>query len=373
MAEDRIILYCAGDVGPNRDDPDTMFRNVRSVLKEGDICFCQLELNLSSRGTPLPQARLPMRADPASARAIRNAGFHVVSFASNHCMDWGRDAFFDTIDALKRENMAVVGVGAAIEEARKPAIIERKGIRIAFLAYNSVLPMAYWAEEGRPGCAPLRAFTVYEQIEHDQPGTPCRVHTFTHKADLSAMVDDIRKAKAQADLVIVSTHWGVHFIPAVIADYEKEIAYTAIDAGADLIIGHHPHILKGIEVYKGKIIFHSLCNFALELPFQFDRKLKETTRHKEIQNLNPDWGVDPEYPMPPDTRKTILAKCVISGKKIEKVSFLPVYLNTRAEPEFLAPDDKRFGDVTRYIEEITRSQGFDTQFVPEEGEIVVRI
>ena len=249
-------------------------------------------------------------------------------------MDWGQDALFDTIDALEKESLAVIGVGENIAEARKPAIIDCKGTRIAFLAYNSVLPMAYWAEEGRPGCAPLRAFTVYEQIEHDQPGTPCRVHTFSHKADLAAMVDDIRKAKSQADLVIVSTHWGVHFIPAVIADYEKEIAHAAMMPARTLIVGHHPHILKGIEVYKGKVIFHSLSNFALELPFQFDKKLRETTRHKEIQNLNPEWEADPEYPMPPDTRKTVLVKCVISGKTIEKVSFLPAYLTTRPNLNF---------------------------------------
>jgi poly-gamma-glutamate synthesis protein (capsule biosynthesis protein) len=371
MAADTIIMYCAGDVGPNRDDPDSMFRTVAPLLKEGDIGFCQLEVNFSMRGTPLPQARLPMRADPAGARAMRDAGFHVVSFASNHCMDWGRDAFFDTIDALTKEKLAVIGVGSTLEEARKPAVLECKGTRIAFLAYNSVLPMAYWAEEGRPGCVPLRAFTVYEQIEHDQPGTPCRVHTFPHKADLTAMVDDIRKAKSQADLVIVSTHWGVHFIPAVIADYEKEIAHAAIDAGADLIVGHHPHILKGIEVYKGKVIFHSLSNFALELPFQFDKKLRETARHKEIQNLNPEWEADPEYPMPPDTRKTVLVKCVLSGKTIEKVSFLPTYLTTRAEPEFLTSGDTRFMEVMEYIEEITRSQGFDTRFILNGDEVVI--
>jgi poly-gamma-glutamate capsule biosynthesis protein CapA/YwtB (metallophosphatase superfamily) len=372
MATDKIILYCAGDVGPNRDDPDSMFRAVTPVLKGGDVNFCQLELNFSTRGTPLPQARLPMKADPAGARAIGDAGFNVVSFASNHCMDWGRGAFFDTIDALKKEKLAVIGVGENIVEARKPAIIECKGTGIAFLAYNSVLPMAYWAEEGRPGCVPLRAFTVYEQIEHDQPGTPSRVHTFPHKDDLAAMVDDIKNAESQADLVIVSMHWGVHFIPAVIADYTKEIAYTAIEAGADLIVGHHPHILKGVEVYKGKVIFHSLGNFALELPFQFDNKLKGTTRHKEIQSLNPQWDADPEYPMPPDTRKTILVKCVISGKTIEQVSFLPAYLNTRAEPEFLASGDRRFTEVTGYIEEITRSQGFDTRFLPDGDEIIVR-
>jgi poly-gamma-glutamate capsule biosynthesis protein CapA/YwtB (metallophosphatase superfamily) len=371
MTKDTIIMYCAGDVGPNRDDPDSMFRSVAPALQKGDVNFCQLELNLTKRGTPLPQARLPMRADPAGARAIRDAGFHVVSFASNHCMDWGRDAFFDTIDALTEQKLAVIGVGATLVEARKPAILECKGTRIAFLAYNSVLPMAYWAEENRPGCVPLRAFTVYEQIEHDQPGTPCRVHTFPHKADLAAMVDDIRTAKSQADLVIVSTHWGVHFIPAVIADYEKEIGHAAIDAGADLIVGHHQHILKGIEVYKGKVIFHGLSNFALEFPFQFDKKLRETASHKEIQNLNPEWEADPEYPMPPDTRKTILVKCMISNKTIEKVSFLPAYLTVRAEPELLTSGDKRFMEVTEYMKEITRSQGFDTQFVLNGNEVIV--
>ena len=118
MATDKIILYCAGDVGPNRDDPDSMFRAVAPLLKEGDIGLCQLELNFSTRGTPLPQARLPMKADPAGARAIGNAGFHVVSFASNHSMDWGRDAFIDTIDALKKDKLAVIGVGENIVEAR---------------------------------------------------------------------------------------------------------------------------------------------------------------------------------------------------------------------------------------------------------------
>ena len=158
MATDKIILYCAGDVGPNRDDPDSMFRAVAPLLKEGDIGFCQLELNFSTRGTPLPQARLPMKADPAGARAIGDAGFHVVSFASNHCMDWGRDAFFDTIDALKKEKLAVIGVGENIVEARKPAVLDCKGTRIAFLAYNSVLPMAYWAEEESPGLCSASCF-----------------------------------------------------------------------------------------------------------------------------------------------------------------------------------------------------------------------
>lgn len=102
-----------------------------------------------------------------------------------------------------------------------------------------------------------------------------------------------------------------------------------IDAGADLIVGHHPHILKGIVIYKGKMIFHSLGNFALELPFRFEKGLRETARHKEIRDFNPEWEADPEYPMPPDTRKTVLVKCVILGTSIERIFFLPVYLNTQ--------------------------------------------
>jgi poly-gamma-glutamate synthesis protein (capsule biosynthesis protein) len=366
-------MYCAGDVGPDREDPDSMFRSVMPVLKKGDVNFCQLEVNFSQRGTPLPQARLPMRADPAGAPALRRTGFHIVSLASNHCLDWGKEAFLDTINFLKKEKIAVIGAGITLAQARKPALFTGKGTRIAFLAYNSILPEGYWAEENRPGCAPLRAFTVYEPIEHDQPGTPCRFHTFTQRTDLKAMVDDIKKAKSKADLVIVSTHWGVHFVPTVIPDYAKEIAHAAIDAGADLILGHHPHILKGIEVYKGKVIFHSLGNFALELPFRFDKKLKGTVRHEEIKNLNPGWETDPVYPMPPDTRKTILGKCLFSKKRVEQVSFLPVYLSSGAEPEILNAADARFFEVKGYMEEITNSQGFNTRFTVKGNEVMVRV
>jgi hypothetical protein len=371
MAADDIVIYLVGDVGPNRENPDSMFAQVAAMLKGGDVGFCQLEENLSIRGTPLPQARLPMRADPSGARAIRNAGFHVVSFAGNHCMDWGSEAFQDTRENLAKENLAVIGAGSNIDEARRPAIIECKQNKIAFLAYSSILPEGYWAEENRPGCAPMRASTLYEQVEHDQPGTPCRIHTFPHRADLASMREDIHKAKALADIVIVSMHWGIHFIPAVISDYEREVGHQAIDAGANLIVGHHPHILKGIEIYKGKAIFYSLANFALELPFAFDGSLRDSSRHAEIASLNPKWDTDPEFPMPPDTRRTIAVKCRVSGKQIHKISYLPAYLNVRAEPEFLAATDARFAEVREYVAEITRSQGLAAQFSQDGNEIIV--
>ncbi|NLL20624.1 MAG: CapA family protein [Firmicutes bacterium] len=370
---DDLLLYAVGDIAPEREDPISIFDNVKTTFKAGDIVFGQLETNLTKRGTPLPHVRHARRGSPKIAKALKDAGFTVVSFASNHCMDLGQEAFFDTLDALKSQDLLTIGVGKNIEEARKPAIIECKGTKIAFLAYNTILPRGYWADIDRPGSNPLRAFTFYEQVEHDQPGTPCRIHTFPHKDDLDAMRNSIVKAKEKADIVIVSMHFGIHFIPAVIADYQREVAHTAIDCGADLILGHHAHILKGIEVYAGKVIFYSLCNFAYELTAT--KEEIESPRRKEIAHLNPDWVPDPEYPhyfLPRDCRKTIIAKCTISNKKIDKVSFLPVYINKKAEPEILDISDERFYDVTNYIKQITTDQKINTNFCIDGNEVIIK-
>ncbi len=367
-----LILYAVGDIAPDRDDPGTLFQHVAGLLNQGDIAFCQLESVLSERGTPLPQARLVCRGKPQVARALKDAGFKIVSFASNHCMDLGREAFLDTLDVLNAEGLSVIGAGRNIAQARKPAIVETKGTRVAFLSYNSILPQAYWADVDRPGCVPLRAFTIYEPVEHDQPGTPCRIHTYPHRGDLDALVNDIQQSRSQADVVIVSIHWGIHFIPALIADYQRDVAHAAIEAGADLILGHHAHILKGIEVFKGKPIFYSLCNFAIDLAAP--KELLERPGHQEIAKLNPDWKPDPEYPtyfMPPDSRKTLIAKCEIASKRVKRVSFLPTLINKQSQPKVLSADDPRFQEVVDYIEAITQDQALGARFTIQGNEVLV--
>jgi poly-gamma-glutamate capsule biosynthesis protein CapA/YwtB (metallophosphatase superfamily) len=366
-----ITIYAAGDVAPSRPDPDSLFTHVTPLLKSGDISFCQLEINMTSRGERLPQVRHTDRTSPEAAMALKRAGFDIVSWASNHCMDWGRDGFFDTIDALKKADLAVVGVGANIAEARKPVFIEAQGKRVAFLAYSSILPMNFWAEENRPGCAPMRGWTHYEQIEHDQPGTPSRIHTFPHRDDLRAMCDDIAKAKQQADIVLVSHHWGIHFIPAVIADYQKDVGRAAIDAGADAILGHHAHILKGCDVYKGKPIIYSLCNFAVDLPMTPEHA--QSKGFREIQKLHPHWepDFDSTYNFPADCRRTIIAKLVVGNNGLQRVSLLPTYVNRQSQPEVLDASDPRFDEVTNYLEEITVSEGLNARYVRDGNELVI--
>jgi poly-gamma-glutamate synthesis protein (capsule biosynthesis protein) len=386
MGVGKAILLAVGDIAVMTYSPkwetivqrirgkDSVFKKVSSTLNGADIVFGQLEIPLTDRSPSfsLPQARRADYARTETAYELKRAGFNVISFASNHCMDWGVEVFFDTIRALEEAGLKVVGVGENLEEARKPVFIEAKGNRVAFLSYNSILPMGYWATENRPGCAPLRVFTFYEQIEHDQPGTPCRIHTFPYREDLQAMIDCIKSAKSRADVVILSLHWGIHFVPAVIADYQREVARIAVDSGADLIVGHHSHILKPIEVYKGKVIFYSLGNFATDLPFT--RQMLQERGFEEIRQLNPEWLPDPEhlYNFPPNAEKSIIAKCEISNGTITKVSFLPVYINRRtAVPEILKMEDERFNEVVKYMEEITQSQGLDTKFEVAEEEVVV--
>ena len=372
-ADKDITIYAVGDIGPDRADPVSIFNNVTGVMNQGDVTFCHLEVNLSNRGIG-PHGK-EVAKNPETAAAMKEAGFDVVSFAGNHTLAAGIDAFHDTIKYLKEQNFHVIGVGDNIEEARKPAIVECKGTQIAFLDYNSILEEGHWAEVNRPGCAPLRVWTFYEPIEPYQPGTPSRVHTFPHRDDMSAMVEDIKKAKAQADIVIVSMHSGVHLTPAVIAGYQKDYARAAIDSGADLILQHHAHILKGIEVYSGKVIFYGLGNFAVELHFM-TKEWAEIPAVKEVRRaLNPDWNPPypdyPSFPFPPDSRKTIIAKCIISNKAINSVSFLPAYINKKSEPEILVSEDGRFGEVLSYMKEISRDQGLNTEYTVDGDEIVI--
>ena len=353
-------LHAVGDIGPDRADPRECFALARGTLRDADLAFCQLEVNLTTRGVRMPQARHTGRAVAASAAAMRDAGFHVVSFAGNHCMDWGPDGLFDTIDNLRAAGLDVVGVGADITAARAPVLREVNGTRIAFLAYSSILPEGYWATDTRGGCAPMRAHTHYEQIEPDQPGTPPRVHTWAQRGDLEAMRRDIAAAKARADVVVVSLHWGIHFVPAVLADYQREVGHAAVDAGADLILGHHAHILKGIEIYRGKAIFYSLGNFAIDLKMTPAHAASQGFR--EIQALSPDWvpNFDSLYNFPPDSRMTGVVRAVLSEAGVRDLVFLPAFINDDAQPEVLRGSDPRFARVRDYLNWCCASQGLPT-------------
>ncbi|MBI2986193.1 MAG: CapA family protein [Deltaproteobacteria bacterium] len=378
MNPEKVSIYAVGDVIPDRPNPESLFELALPTLKEADILFGQLEAPLTEKGEPqlqaFPEGEPQLQAFPRGCgrwlipewvSGLTYAGFDVMSFASNHTLDRSEEGLFATIDTLTKNNIAVIGVGKNIDEARKPLILERKGTKVAFLAYGSVLPKGYEARADKSGCAPIRAFTSYEQVDW-QPGTPPRVLTFANKGDLTAMVDDIKKVRPLAEVVIMSIHWGVHNVPGMIAMYQKEIGYAAIDAGVDLILGHHGHILKGIEVYKGKVIFYDLANFVVPTKPSGWRSPVKAMYGIKVDTEYPD------YDMPVDSRKSMIAKCIISDKKIERVSYFPVMINGHAQPEVLSRSDKRSSEVFEYMNWCCNNQGLDSKFSWEGDEVVIR-
>lgn len=366
-----IRFTAVGDVGPERPDVDSLFESVGDHIRSADVAFMQLEMTLTERGSRVPQTKHTSRTAPTAAAAFRRAGFTHASWASNHALDWGAEGFLDTIDALVDGGIVPLGVGRDIAQARRAHITEVDGVRIALLAYCSILPDSYWATAERPGVAPLRAFTVHEPMEPDQPGTPHRMHTFPHPGDLAALADDIASARKEADAVIVSMHWGIHFSYAELADYQRIAGHAAIDAGADLVIGHHAHILKGIEVYRGKAIFHSLGNFAIELPMDEEHAARPSFRH--LLSLHPGWEPDigGMFNFPPDSRKSIIVDCDVDASGVSRVRLRPVWIDRMAVPELLSASDPRFTEVVDYLQATTAAAGLDTALVVSGDEVLV--
>lgn len=358
-------FVAVGDIAPDRADPASIFDGVRERLRAADLGYCQLEVNLTRRGQRVPQARHTMRGDPAIAEALVGAGLEVVSFAGNHTMDWGPEGMFDTLDTLAAAGALQMGAGADIAAATAPVITTRAGVSFGFLAVNSILPQNYWAQADRPGCAPLRAHTIYEQIEHDQPGTPARIHTHALRADLDRLINDIKALRDKVDVLILSHHAGVHFVRAVVPEYQREVARAAIDAGADMVLGCHAHILKGMEFYRGKPILYSLANFALDL--RMDPAHANSPSFKEIQKLSPDWvpNFNSQYNFPPDSRMSLFVEAEFTPGGMTDFALVPIYIEDDAVPRIVPPGDGRFEQIRAYLEAISGEAGLATRYVAD--------
>ena len=366
-----------GDCAPYRDDLSSSFAHVADLFRNADLTFGQLESVLSLQGTPSSCTRMPCSSRPEVAKVMKDAGFDVVSWASNHALDYGREAFNETIDHLKEAGLYVTGAGKNEADARRYPVIDVRGTKVAVLGYCSILPQGFWAQEMRPGCNPARGITAYVPVEHDQPGTPCRIYSFPHPDDLNHMIEDIQKARQEADIVIVSIHWGIHFKEAVIADYQKYYAHFAIDNGADLVLGHHAHILKPIEIYKGKVIFYSLGNFAMEEVTNMLRDqatlhqdMLTSKNHTEMTAIS-DAFKTTKRSFPMDSYLTMVAKWEVKNKQITRVSFLPAYLPEDCAPYVLNSDDPKFQEIVSYMERISLAEKMDTKYPVEGNEVVL--
>jgi poly-gamma-glutamate capsule biosynthesis protein CapA/YwtB (metallophosphatase superfamily) len=381
MANQSVSLYAVGDIHPDRPNPDETFDLTRSILSEADITFGQFEGVSSDKATLAPHLGRSLAVmDPEIGATLKKAGITVMSCSGNHTMDYVD--FLDTVDNLNKYGIVNMGLGKDIDEARKPAIVDIKGTRIGFLAVNAVdnLPN-FHAGIGRPGTVPLKVSTTFEQIDK-QPGIPPISYTKANEEDLNNLLADIKKLRSQVDVLVWSCHWGLHLMPVVLADYEQVVAHAVIDAGADLILGHHPHLMKGIEVYKGKAIFYSMGNFVFDQYSLVSRadiekygahnvpaeKIKK--KHAPQAILPRPWNPDcPRFQWPSVSRKSMVVKCAIEDKTIKKVTLLPVYVNDNGVPELVSPSNEKGKGVIEFLNE--SSEQFNIKLAIEGEEAVV--
>lgn len=247
-----LVLAAAGDAMLDRGVASSLarmgegwaFSGSANDLSSADIAFLNLETSVSARGARLAGKGIWFRTSPERLGLLADAGIDVVSVANNHIMDYGEEALLDTLSHLDEHGISYVGAGPGLKEARMGRILEVNGLKVGFLAYSDFHDI-FWsvferktfgAGEGKPGIAP--ALPYY-------------------------MEEDIKRLKRTADFVIVSVHWGVEYSPmpdgAQIAR-----AHAAIDAGADVVLGHHPHVLQPFEAYEGGLVFYSLGNFVFD-------------------------------------------------------------------------------------------------------------
>lgn len=372
MPSKTLTMMAVGDLIFDDPEAESLPCMVESVLKSAQVAVGQLEVMFTSRGEKQNMEVPAPPCDPRNLNVLKKAYFNVVTLAGNHVWDSGDQGIKDTIRGLKRLGIEFTGAGMNHAEAKRPCIITRNNTRIGFLAYNCVGPRASWAGRDKPGCSYLRVLTFYEQ-NHETPGSPPAIYTFGEPESIKAMNEDIRELRKKTDILVVSLHKGFPHTPAKLLGYEHEICRSAIDSGADLILGHHAHILKGIDFYKGKVIFHGLGNFITvtsALTDGPDRDLKDwIRRRKELFGFEPDPEY-PTFPFHPEARQTIIAKLTITNGKISQVGYIPCLVNKKGQPEPLI-NDKRGNQVFEYMKKITKEAGLKADFNWKENEVVV--
>ncbi|GAA3594815.1 hypothetical protein GCM10022419_092580 [Nonomuraea rosea] len=370
-----ITVMSVGDLVVDEPDPASFFAPAKDTLSRGDVVIGHVEVPHSTSTAQVSTDVPAPPADPAALAAIAEAGFHVVTLAGNHVYDVGDQGVADTIKYAAEAGLATAGAGVTLDEARRPAVTERGGLRVGVLSYNCVGPRESWATSRKPGCAHIKVLTHYE-LDHASPGGPPAVYTFADPAHLERMAADVEALAAEADVVLVSLHKGVGHTPAALAMYEKPVARAAIDAGAHAVFAHHAHIMRGIEMYRGRPIYHGLGNFVTVThaltPTAGDagERAQWARRRKELYGFAPDPAM-PFYPFHPESRNTAIAVCRFDRDGLVSAGFVPCWIDDAGRPVPLG-DGEEGRRVAAYIEDISRRAGLGTEFGWEGDEVVLR-
>jgi poly-gamma-glutamate synthesis protein (capsule biosynthesis protein) len=259
---DVMLSRAVGDKMKKLNDWNWPFAKIAEYLGSADLLFGNLEGPISSRGRNVG-SQYSFRADPKVVEGLNFAGFDVLSVANNHIGDWTKDAMDDTFAILKNNGIEHAGGGNNVKEAHRAKVKEVKGLKFGFLAYTALGAEYTEATASSSGIAWL---------------------------DKEKMIADITEAKKSSDFIVVSLHFGEEYKQKS-NPFQQDVAHAAIDAGASLVIGHHPHVIEETEEYHGGFIAYSLGNFIFDQSFSKETMrgllLKVVIEGKNIKNIEP--------------------------------------------------------------------------------------
>ncbi|HBB02441.1 MAG: SH3 type 3 domain-containing protein, poly-gamma-glutamate synthesis protein (capsule biosynthesis protein) [Candidatus Peregrinibacteria bacterium GW2011_GWF2_38_29] len=289
---EKVSMIAVGDIMLSRVVDQKMrtnknyeypFLRTAEYLKSADFVFGNLETAITP-GRPVVTGEMSFRADPENASVLKKMNFEIISLANNHTPNFGQKGLKDTFESLDKAGVKFAGAGLNKTAAAAPVYIEKNGFKFAFLAYNDldVVPKSYFAWDTNAGTNPM--------YEDD-------------------MIKAVKDAKQNADFVIVSMHSGIEYKPHP-STRQVNFAHAAIDAGAEIVIGHHPHVIQDVEKYKGKYILYSLGNFV------FDQM----------------WSRE--------TREGLTAKIDFMKAGVASINFEPILIEDYSQPRLLEGRDR---------------------------------
>ena len=370
------VLLATGDLVVEEADAHHLFAPSSPLLARGDVVIGHLEIPHVADGTVLTTDVPALPGAPAALDAIAAAGFDVLTLAGNHVYDFGPAGIDETRAHCAARGIATAGTGTSIADALRPTIVGDGDVEIAVMSINCVGPRESWATTLKPGGAYIEVITHYE-ARNANPGGPPRVYTFADPPSLRRAADAVHAAAADGAIVVVALHKGLVHVPVEVAAYEREIAHALIDAGAHAIIGHHAHILRGVEVYRGRPVFHGLGNFvtvtrALSAsPGDAEERASWARERLRLFGFLPDPAM-PTYPFHPESRNTAVARLEVSSEGVVAAAALPVWIDDEARPVPVAGSE-RGRAVSGYIRRITAEAGFATIFDETDEDLSIRL
>lgn len=345
-----LDLLFTGDLVLDVPEPDHWLSGIAAVTRAARLTVGHLEVPHTRRGVEMAGDVPAPAADPDNLAALRRAGFDILTLAGNHIADCGSIGIADTCEELDRLGILHCGAGADLRAAKAPA--RANGVTV--LSYNCVGPEAGWATENQAGCAHVRINTA-------DGGTiaPTAALSRADGVSLASMMNDVAEAARAGDLVVVALHKGMVHTPAQLAPYERAVAHAAIDAGAHIVVSHHAHIIRGIELYAGRPIFHGLGNGcvvtnALSPDQTHVARSRWAERRQQLFGFRPD----PAYvlaPFHPEAVHAMLGHVRRLPNRELETGFVPVFVEPPGRP--VIADQARSQAIIDYVERITREGG----------------